>query len=279
MKLVISAGEHDLDGPTVDALWGFGWDGVRMGFDSPFSMPEAVLRRLALREMGVLALVPQYPDPNIALGIVASLALELPGQGLPWCAIEAGNEPDNKSNPGWYMEPADLNAWWVLCYDAVRSRSDAPFVFGWGSSLSRPSLEYLRQAQPQTMPPDAILALHDYRTTKRPSEPLWGRSREEEFNALRAIAGPGRRLWCTEVGWHTAPYKKTLCLEKRWTETQVAQNLGEEARILDAEAVEVMVVYQMNDGPDRDSPEHNFGIRTTQFRWKLSAHLPMTASA
>lgn len=124
----------------------------------------------------------------------------------------------------------------------------------------------------------AIIGFHSYRQDQYPDPeaPQKGyRSREAEFVDLKRAAGP-RRIWNTEIGWHTAPRTKGFWPFRRsfrLTDTEVANYLTREISINKRYGVEVVNVYQLNDGPNPNYSQDTYGIRRLDMTWKPSAHV------
>ena len=73
---------------------------------------------------------------------------------------------------------------------------------------------------------------------------------------LRAIVGT-RRLACSEVGYS----------EAEWTAVEVACNMAFERQFFTDHGFDFVSGYQLNDGPEPDSPER-YGFRRLDGTWK-----------
>jgi hypothetical protein len=111
---------------------------------------------------------------------------------------------------------------------------------------------------------------------EQPSRPHAGfASREEETNWIRATTG-GRPFAITECGWSTAPrcwgwWIFRQC--RRWTDDQVLLAAVDEYALWKDAGAELMVLYQINDGPS-DTRLNRYGIRRADGSWKPVAELP-----
>lgn len=86
---------------------------------------------------------------------------------------------------------------------------------------------------------------------------------------MRRIVGD-RALICSEIGWHTAPSKRKkrgwlglLGLKEtvQYDEGQVSAFMAQEAQICKRNACQIMVFYQVTDGPRAgDYFEDSFGL-------------------
>jgi hypothetical protein len=169
--------------------------------------------------------------------------------------VEVGNEPDFTA-----ISAADLAAQ-IAAYVALYP--DIQFVSG---GVSHRGQNYLRQMIEAGLPESVIVGYHTYRNTP-PETPLPGYpSRQAEFAELKAIAG-GRRIWCTECGWHTARFGgirigPIWIGAQRFSDAQVADFVERELALHQAADEDVFVLYQLNDGPTDVAP-NRYGIRRT----------------
>jgi hypothetical protein len=272
MRAFLNCGFGD---PIADAdfrlIESLGFAGIRQ--DVPAGRETLLVRNFARTSLRPLFLLDGDSLPQRAAA-VAALAAEASLDA----AIEVTNEPDVA--PEWQSNPAALADVVRRIYVAV---PDFPVVTGGITSTSDRGLSYIERLVAAGLPPDVIIGYHSYRTTRTPETPLAGfASREAEFDRLR-LAAAGRRLWNTEVGWHTAPFSVSkgfpLCFvkeTKRWTDQDVAGFLAAELELNAAFGAEIMTVYQLNDGPS-DTPENRFGIRRQDGSLKPSASVAQRA--
>lgn len=195
---------------------------------------------------------------------------------IPEFAIEVGNElniPDPNTGRA-PVKPTVYGHAFNEIRDAIHLIDPTIHVVTAGiSSLSKDSQRWLAAA-PILGP--AVIGYHDYRTDDdpRPEAPQKGfGSRDMEFDNLRRLAGP-RPIWNTEVGWHTAVRKRGLWGMKKYrvSDTEAASYLVREADLTRKRGSDVMVVYQLNDGP-KDEPLHRYGIRDFAGNWKPQARV------
>jgi len=188
-------------------------------------------------------------------------------------AIEVGNEED--INGRWGNDPRGYGHLVASVEDLLSVHAPRVRVVTAGiGTISRESLAWLAEAMP-FVPASVAVGYHPYRSSP-PGVPRKGySSREAEFAALRAIAGD-RALWCTEIGWHTAPRPKgfPLCwMSERWSDSEVASFLRSELRLNAEAGAEAAFIFQLNDGADQKNREHRFGIRRMDGSLKPSAQV------
>jgi len=173
------------------------------------------------------------------------------------CVVEVGNEPD--TDEYWRYHPEEFGQL-VSDTAAMVERTDPALVVisGGITSTSKDALSWLRAAA-HYIPATCGIGFHTYRSGP-PATPLPGfRSRGDEFDMLREVAG-GRTLYNTEFGWSTKPKSKgfPLCWVKTGLSNETAAAyLFSEIGINRANGVQSICVYQLNDPPS--GPE--FGIR------------------
>ena len=233
--------------------WGF--HGVRTGPDGPADAEECVAR---VYEAGLDGLFCVRDLPTW-------LAIADAARHLPRMALELGNEEDSKQTARDYQRSV------AEAVPLIRKLNpDLPLFTAGIVTPNKKRLGWLREVYARGVAPDVNCAIHTYRTEKAPTEAHPGfKGRFEEFQAVREIIGPSRRLIVSEVGWHTCPIEtgglKWLGLGKtvRWSEAQIANHLAEEARLCKLGGADSMTVYQVISGPDKDYYEDNFGLK----RW------------
>lgn len=210
---------------------------------------------------------------DTCLAIVEALAQAIRPLARPqMLAIEVGNEPDRDGR--WRADPAGYGQLVQRACDVVRRLAPgAPVVTGGIGTLSPDALRWLGLALAH-VPRDVAVGYHPYRDGG-PRVPRPGySSREAEMQALATVAG-GRALWCTEIGWSTAPRRRDfpLCFTRTaWSDGEVAAFLREELRIEERSLAEVACVYQLQDGPHATEMEDRFGIRRTDGALKPAAY-------
>src|SRR4029453_18560439 len=84
-------------------------------------------------------------------------------------------------------------------------------------------------------------------------------SRDEEFEALASLVG-GRRVACTEFGYHTAEDRMGSFGHRRRSESEVADSVRWDLNFFAKRHVLLAAIYQLNDGA-RDVAEERYGIR------------------
>lgn len=260
MKILVNAGFGNPIGPDLLAqLKSFGFHGCRQDILRPEDAKALVHEQLAAGMDGI------YIVRDALSARMTTIALQnayLPG------IIELGNEEDSKQTPKQYHRQ------FVEHYRAVREVSAQVPVFTAGiTTTDRKRLDWLRDVYAQGIPADCGTAIHTYRQETPPgwAKPGFG-SRAAEYEAVREIIGPSRRLILSEIGWHLAPFtvKKGWfgSEQKTYTETQVADYLLEECRIASENGVESLTVFQITDGPDPNNYEHRFGLRRMDGTWR-----------
>jgi hypothetical protein len=188
---------------------------------------------------------------QIHLAVDATRAHQLSG-----VVVEVENEPNYTA-----VSPETLAA---RINAAAAANPDIQFVSGGVAFWESGGRDYLGRMIAAGLADSAITGFHAYRTTPA-TTPLPGfASRAAEFAELRRIA-PGRRYWHTEVGWHTAR-RCTLQIgpfcfrSEQLSDTQVRDYWADELQINQDNGVEVVVCYQLNDGPSTAAADR-FGIR------------------
>lgn len=293
--MFVNAGFGELIGHQgVAAIRQMGLAGVRQGA-SPATDPNVL--RLLLRELAAAGLKVVWllgggrlvaPDGSAwsprdlsahAETILDLAAAErLPRESL-W--LEVTNEPD-LAHPDYANAPerAAEAAWAVA--DAVQG--DVPVIAGSISNLNRRGLAYLAGMQRAGLPPQVVVGFHRYPHRDGPWVPHPGfHSRSDEWRAFREIVG-ARRVACTEVGHHTAERTWGLfgCHRVRLTDAQAAEHLLWDLGAFSAGRVELVAIYQLNDGPTNQAIDR-YGLRTVDgllkpqaeaIRWWVAQRAP-----
>jgi hypothetical protein len=198
------------------------------------------------------------PTPDV-ISLRAVLTSRAAMQNAIPYALEVYNEPDLTAvSPETFASTIRM---------VVAACPTATVVTGGISSTSKPALSYLRRAMPG-IPESCIIGVHTYRKGP-PDKPLDGfSSRQAEFDELRSIVGV-RKMWNTEIGWNDFKKRGGWC-SKPLSPEEVASNLRREIVLCRENDMDVLVVFQLNDG--RGAEEH-FGIRTVDKILKASAHV------
>lgn len=264
MRIYLNAGFGDLIGAEdMRLITSLGFFGVRQDVRSLDTTKE-VVQEFAGSGLTPLFVVHYGSDTAEIAQEIARVA----SQELPDYAIEVGNELDlKKVDPkGYGLAFSEM--------DQACQKID-PYVkmvtAGIGTT-NKSGLAWLESAL-LWISSSAIVGFHSYRPNMNPSpfaSQSGFRTRQGEFLDLQRFAGK-RRLWNTEIGWHTAPrvsgwwiFKKRIQL----TDEQVFQYLKEEVLLSKAAGVEVLTIYQLNDGDNPNYDQDRYGIRTLGGRLK-----------
>lgn len=241
--------------------------GLQCGFGAPLG---PVLAELEALKLAIIRLDLQDVDDEAT----EALALEVfDAQLTPLCIIrrpeqmlvlpdlalvEVGNEPDLE-HFGWTPESyvATANA----CVDTAESTRHTLYV-GAVSNLNRRGFDFLSEIPWDTYPPEIRCSIHRYPETGSATKPHdHFADRDAEVARLREIVGHRRPLACSEVGYS----------EAEWTAAEVACNMAYERQFWTNHGFDFVSGYQLNDGPEPDSPER-YGFRTTAGTWKPVAY-------
>lgn len=184
--------------------------------------------------------------------------------GLQRYSLEVGNEPDI-AHDGYASRPPDFAEAIRQVHAVVRPLGFAgDLISGGVSNLNERGLKYLQSMlAPPSVPADVVVGFHRYPETGRGSQaPHRGfESREEEFEALANLTS-GRRVACTEFGYHTAEDRMGMFGSRRRSETEVAESVQFDLDFFGQRGVLLAALYQLNDGA-RDVAEERYGIRRT----------------
>lgn len=261
MKLYINA--YNREGVPLAELKELGWYGARRDVSSLEEARAVIGQHEGVGMEAILLL-------NLPPAEAAALAIEIVQHAArrAW-PIEVGNEWDLTHSP----EDA-RDAWWRVAAAAAAARMPPGVVVTGGiSSLSSTALSWLEAALPK--PPwwdGLVCGFHAYNGNRALDREV----RASELRNLRGVIGL-RRAWNTETGWHQASVPKDfpLCWWRRpgLSERQVTDYLVADLVEQERAGVENYVVYQIDDGP-RDTPMDRYGIRASDGRWKLQAHVP-----
>jgi hypothetical protein len=265
-----------------------GFAGIRQNVPNAAAAPE-LCRELAAAALQPILLLTTEPQgdlpgtpPTDIPALAAHVAQVAEGFGLfdgphP-AALEVGNEPDRtfEGRSALFAETVSR------ARDAIRKVSaKAHVIIGGITSPNRKRLDYLASAMTHGMPLDCIVGYHTYRPRAPESAAQGFKTRDNEFAHLRHIAG-GRPIWCTEAGWHTAPFIERYGpggIFKRthhYTDVQVAEFVEREARLNARQGALGFVWYQLNDGQNEAEGLDRHGIRRLDGAWKPVAERLMT---
>jgi hypothetical protein len=172
---------------------------------------------------------------------------------------EAGNEPD-LAKFGW------TRASYLGFVDAcipLAIENDVRLYVGAVSNLNPRGFRFLDSMPWNGYPPDICCSIHRYPDGSLPTNPHRGSlSRDHEIERLKCIVG-ARPLACTEVGYHDGI--------SGWNERDVASHMAWERTFFSGHGFELVVGFQINDGPDKLSrdPEYHYGFRRhPSLEWK-----------
>lgn len=179
---------------------------------------------------------------------------------LPEGALaEAGNEPD-LAKFGW------TRASYLGFVDAcipIAIELDIRLYVGVVSNLNPRGFSFLECMPWKGYPSNICCSIHRYPDGSKPTNPHKGsKSRDHEIERLKAIVGP-RPMACTEVGYHDGV--------SGWPERDVASHMAWERAFFDRHGFEIVVAFQINDGPNQQSrdPEAHYGFRRhPSLEWK-----------
>lgn len=258
----------------LDAIARLGFAGVRVDVPSADVVPGLVAAFDSVPTLVPLFIV-DYTAPNVAE--LAQLVARQASTALHEYAVELGNELNipGRGHPAVAARAYGLAFAGIECACRVIDpgvQLVTAGVFG----LSQASIEWVRQVA-AIVSPLAIVGFHPYRekNSDGPWTPWSGyRSRAGEFAALWNAAG-GRRLWATEVGWHTAPERSGWWIfskTSQLSDSQVLLNLRAEAGLNAQAGAEVTTVYQLNDGPTNTGIDR-YGIRNAAGAFKPQAQI------
>jgi len=173
----------------------------------------------------------------------------------PGTLIEAGNEPDIEKF-GW--SKATYRSEFLRIIEACDRRGlkcYGPAI----SNLHKRGFDFLQSIPWSAIPLHVGCSFHWYPHGHSPTIGHDGRTREEEVAKLRSIVGQGRPLAVTEIGYH----------QLEWDEQETADNMAWERRFWSGQDIEVVVMFQINDGAAEDrSTDSHFGARDHTGRWK-----------
>jgi hypothetical protein len=182
--------------------------------------------------------------------------------GLAQYSLEIGNEPDI-AHDGYASRPQDFAEAVRQVHAVVRPlRFEGDIISGGVSNLNERGLNYLQSMlSTSIVPADIVLGFHRYPEAGRGAlAPHTGfESREEEFEALKSLTG-GRRVACTEFGYHTAEDRMGMFGHRRRSESEAAESVRWDLDFFAQHDVLLAAIYQLNDGT-RDVAEERYGVR------------------
>lgn len=186
-------------------------------------------------------------------------------RALPEGALaEFGNEPDLKAHFGW----PTFESYWTPCQEAIRIALELNLrlYIGVVSNLNDRGFDFLKKIPWKDIDPRICVSIHRYpEKGKGPTAPHDRfTSRDAEVQKLRSIVG-NRPLACTEVGYHRGR-------DSGYSDEQVAEHLVWERQFFSTHGFDMVVVYQINDGPVGDtSALGNYGLRRHDGTWRPAA--------
>jgi hypothetical protein len=233
---------------------------------------EALVAEFSNRPMhGVFMLAGgkmQIPDgsnriePHVLAARARRIVEAAQAVGLERYSLEIGNEPDI-AHDGYASRPQDFAEAVRQVHAVVRPLGFAgDLISGGVSNLNERGLKYLQSMlSTSIVPADVVLGFHRYPEGGRGAEaPHKGfKSREEEFEALESLTG-GRRVACTEFGYHTAEDRMGRFGHRRRSESEVADSVRWDLDFFARHNVLLAAIYQLNDGI-RDVGEERYGVR------------------
>jgi len=221
-----------------------------------------------------LNLLVDAPEPTFAVERCRRAAhfLRMENARREEVAIEVGQRWDVRNR---YVPPQEAGRIWRnAALEIENELPDAIVITGGISSLSDRSLWWVSAAlDAMGREVNVSVGFQPY----RPNRAQWDApDRGVELRRLHRAA-MGRRLWCTEVGWHTAPRPRKLpfCfIRQRWSEKQVGDFLFRDVLAHTAASVEAYTVRELDDGPN-NVPSERFGIRKRDGKWKEASLMPL----
>ena len=221
-----------------------------------------------------LNLLVDAPEPTFAVERCRRAAhfLRMENARREEVAIEVGQRWDVRNR---YVPPQEAGRIWRnAALEIENELPDAIVITGGISSLSDRSLWWVSAAlDAMGREVNVSVGFQPY----RPNRAQWDApDRGVELRRLRAAA-MGRRLWCTEAGWHTAPRPQKFpfyFIRRRWSEKQVGDFLFRDVLAHTAAGVEAYTVRELDDGP-RDVAGERFGIRKRDGNWKEASLMPL----
>lgn len=280
---------------------------MRVGLNNPGGIPIGSDLLSVLADLGVQALrvdVPNEGDlaphvlPYVGSGVRPLFIIHRPDRHQPLADIaleqlghdgydlEMFNEPSGVRGP--QTSPSDmvtfedyLEGILAVHHDA-RARGFFGAIYAGAPANIGPDWWGWMEKTMLSTPPDVDLAFHrySYKTQDdrtRPWPPF--SSRLSELDALVRIAGPTRRIACTEFGYHTAPeevgwmdalkqgrFPYTVQL----SDSDVLTNLVADLRLYERGLVTDAFVFGINDGPGNSWGDRQ-GIRRIDGSFKPAA--------
>ncbi len=271
MKLLLNAGFGNTLGPeTISLIRNLGFSGIRQDMLPTSDIPALLAEIVTANFQPILLIKEPKIDYVVDIGrAIRASGLLHPSRPAPY--VEIIGEPDWAWEVAGGREGADGWGAFVAASAGVLW-SIAPrikVISGGITTTDRKRLDFLARGA-QRFPAGVIVGYHTYRTTQEPWVAWPGfATRHDEMLRLRQIAA-GRRIFMTEVGWHTAPSKvggwlcnalNIGCKTVQYNDAQVAEFALWECRFNAAEGADGVSYFQLNDGPNPNAYEHRFGIR------------------
>jgi len=205
---------------------------------------------------------PDRIEPHVLAARARRVVEAARAAGLQQYALEVGNEPDI-AHDGYASRPQDFAEAVRQVHAVVRPLGfEGDIISGGVSNLNERGLAYLQaMLSAPVVPADVVIGFHRYPEAGRGAEvPHRGfESRAAEFEALAALVG-GRRVACTEFGYHTAEDRVGTFSRRRRSESDVADSVQWDLNFFAQRNVLLAAIYQLNDGT-RDVAEERYGVR------------------
>lgn len=247
----------------LSEIAGFGFTHVRL------DVPERSLIDDFVRDYCEAPVIPLFILHDVALNEpLLDAALPLLGESGFWLQVF---NPDLERGRNLTL-PIYIDGILAVHHDCRARGFRGPILMGGTANPDASNRSWLSSAV-LSMPPDVWVDEHRYayKTQDDWSRP-WPRytSRSDENRTLRTLAG-GRGIVRTEIGWHTAVEQIGLLGSTQLTDEEATANYVKDFTLYEADGLEAVFVFQLNDGPG-DSWGERQGIRTFEGQWKPQAH-------
>lgn len=201
-----------------------------------------------------------------------------------YCSIELGNEPDIAAEP--WKDPREMAVVSAKAWRIARAilGDEITIITPGISNLDADSIAWLKRyawhlesvAPMMIEDPELAWGIHRYPVSVDPAQPHVGRTRAEELTKVRAALPDGARIWVTETGLTEGPHRVERPFPWCWIpkreyltpEVVAARVASDLTWWANQPGVEVVTLYQINDGLNPDDPLHHYGIRDTHGAWK-----------
>lgn len=278
---------YPIGAETMRRVAGFSFERCRIGLKPDRSMSDAdkvaMLAACAdeVRAVGLTPLVMIAANEAEAVPVRSDVEIYAPTPDYS----QGGSEPDLRPD----VTASSMAAAVAAAMPVLRARECRV----WTGCASNPSINgrafLSRLFGDAAMPADVHLTCHRYSPPRaRDNRVAWApfATRAEEIAALKAIAGPRRRIAITEWGYHTAWQPKFGGDVGRWlaalwpalfafrfTDADVARFVAQDLAEYWAQGVTFCCYYQINDGVSGEAIDR-FGMRRQpweQQEWKPAA--------